>query len=109
MDTSVIPIMRAVAWLSNAKVMPIAHQVPNAFNQIVNQNVEMSVKLLAVVQIPNVRRLIMLVFVNVYQDLVVKQLTQLLVADHCQLHAHYHRIVVPIRIVMVEFVNQLAF
>lgn len=109
MDTLVTHIMRAVAWHSNVRVMLIVHQVPNVFNRIVNQNVETCVKSLVADQIPNVRQLIMLVFVNACLDLVVKRLTQLSVADHCQLRAHYHQIVVPIRIVMVAFVNQLVF
>lgn len=39
--------------------MPIVHQVPNVFNQIVNQNVEMFVKLSVADRILNVHQLIM--------------------------------------------------
>lgn len=109
MDSLVIHIMKVVAWHSNVKAMPIVHQVPNVFNQIVNQNVEMFVKMSVAAQIPIVRQLIMLVFVNVSLDMVVKRLIQLLDADHCQFHVHCLQIVRPIRIAMVVFVNQHAF
>lgn len=109
MDTLVTHIMKVVAWHSNVKVMPIVQQVPNVFNQIVNQNVEMFVKMSAVDRIPIVRQLIMLVFVNVYLDMVVKRQIQLLVADHCQFHVHCLQNVQPIHIAIAVFVNQHVF
>lgn len=59
MDTLAIHIMKVVAWHSNVKATPIVHQVPNVFNQIVNQNAEMCAKMSAVVPTPIARRLIM--------------------------------------------------
>lgn len=89
--------------------MPTVQQAQNVFNQIVIQNVEMFVKMSAAVQIPNVRHKIMLVFVNVYLDMVVKRLIQLLAADRCRFHAHCLQTARPIRIAMVVFVSQHAF
>lgn len=108
-DTLAIHTMKAVAWHSNAKAMPIVHRVPNVFNQTVNQNVEMFAKMSAVVQTPTARRLTMLATVNVCRDMVANRPTRLLVADRCQFHAHCRQTVRPIRIVTVAFVSQHVF
>lgn len=56
MDTLAIHITKDVDRHSNAKVMPTAHQVPNASNRIASQNAEMCVKLSAADRIPSVRQ-----------------------------------------------------
>lgn len=109
MGTLVIHIMKDVAWHLNVKAMLIVQQVPNVFNRIVNQNVEMFVKMSTADQILIASLRIISAFVNVYLAMVVKRLIRLSAADHCQFHVHCLPTAQPIRIAMVAFVNQHAF
>lgn len=70
----VMRIMKDVVWLSNVKIMEIAHRAPSAFNRIANRNAEMFVRKLVVDQIPSAFQSNTLLSVNVYRAMVVKQL-----------------------------------
>lgn len=105
MVSSVIPTMKAVVLLSNAKQIAIVPFRPNVLRVEPVPSVATFAKKWSAALIPIVNRLITSLIAIVDPDMGVMPLIPTLDVVHCLHHAHCHRNVLPTRIATADIAN----